>query len=218
MSGISEKIYERYADELGKLPSIGTLTAFLIVAAVAYLIERNGLSWPPTADLVFSENLSTLFDTEKGIISSTSVGAIMISIGITASMKGAYELGVKKIFSLIYKTGVITQFVRSASEIANKTGVSQNPNDSCTTLVSEELSSQRKIFQRLHGAAFVAFIVAALCVFNILHPANLIIFICSSFLLLSIQYLAIKLYLTKLFPALCVVWSTQGRTPAFGQS
>ena len=218
MSNIVEKIAERYADEIAGLPSLGTLTVFLLTATSAYMIEAQSLHWIPPVSDVFSNSLAKLFDTKDGLISGTSLGGLLIAAGATFLLKYFYTTGLRRGFSLLAKTSVVEKFITTANGAARSAGLNDAALDNCTTtFLSDELSVQRRIFQRIHGAAFVVFAVAVLSLGTLLNvqSAALLALCCAG--LLWLEYLALRHYLTRLFPALCVVWSAKGKPAVFGE-
>jgi hypothetical protein len=219
MSALIEKISERYADEISSLPSIGTLVSFLLVATSAYTVEREQLNWlPPVAEL-FSNKLGGLISADDGgVLLNTSLGALIIAAAATYALKYLYSALLKKAFTLLGNTQVISTFVVAATNAAQAAGLTNEAIGNCTTtFLSDELGTQRKIFQRIHGLAFVVFTVAVLSLLTLTNIRSTLIFVLAVAGLLCLQYVAVKHYLTRLFPALCIVWNLKKQPLKFGQ-
>lgn len=217
MSSIIERIAERYADEIAGLPSLGTLTSFLLISTAAHVIEQENLKWIPPIPILFSIEFSKFFDTSDGIITKTSIGALTISAFAAFMVRTIYSKFNSSVFLRLSKAKIISAYVESANKAAISSGITNSAIDeNCTTFLSQELSLQRKSFQRIHGSALVAFTIALMSLASIYDLRSFFALCASLICFVWLQYLAIRHYLTKLFPALCVVWATKGKSAQLG--
>lgn len=219
MSGIVEKISDRYAEEIGSLPSIGMLTAFIIFLSAIFLVSDENLYWMPTIDQLFSKSIADIFDKDNGIIAKSSLGNIILAATCCITMKFLYKKIVKYILKKISRFKIVENYIYEADKIANDARLSTHKsNGEGESFITNELALQRKIFQRTHDYSFVLFSILYIALFNLGNIENVIIAVTCLMLLAFSEIYLIKIYLTRLFPAICIANAYTQKVAKFGDT
>jgi hypothetical protein len=217
MSDFLEKISEKYADEIERLPTIGSISSFIVLTILAYDTVNQGLEWLPDVSDVLSKNITTVFDKDDGIFFKVPFGCLVSSAIATMVVKNIHSYLNKELFKFVYGMDVISNYVKRVYEESDFLRKQGRPNRINANLIEKELLACRKQFNSINGFNFLFFIFFIISFANVFVLENFVVMLFSVAGVILTEYLIIKKYITKLFPAISVAMAMGGKVAIFGE-